>query len=231
MTFKNQIRLILFSILIAFSLVSCGSTNLFKPSPEPAETGLVPDEPNQLSGLESEMALLRQEHAALKSQVTEKDGVIQKLETDVSRLEKKMAALENTKQTAEPVKLEYTVPAELYKRARNLLLEKKYVDAANLFKTFIIRYPKNSLADNAVYWLAECHYSMGEYEKAAAIFKDLENQYPKSEKVPDAILKAGYSYLFLDDTNRAGHFLKKVLKRYPFSPAAEKAQIKLGEFK
>ncbi|MCP4718853.1 MAG: tetratricopeptide repeat protein, partial [Desulfobacteraceae bacterium] len=92
------------------------------------------------------------------------------------------------------------------------------------------QHPKHNLADNAMYWLGECHYSSGQYAKAVAVFKDLVKAYPKAEKVPDAILKTGYSYLSLDDINRAHHYLKLVLTKYPFSPAAEKAQEKLKEF-
>ena len=126
--------------------------------------------------------------------------------------------------------IQYTEPAVLYKKARLLLVEEDYVNSAALFTEFIKNHPQDSLADNAVYWLAECHYSLGEYQKAISIFQDLETTYPKSEKVPDAILKTGYSYLSLDDTNRAHHYLTKVIKKYPFSPAADMAQEKLRSF-
>ncbi|MFH2092870.1 MAG: tol-pal system protein YbgF [Pseudomonadota bacterium] len=230
MDFKKKLIQTVFFILISFSLVSCGSFDYFKPSSEPVQSAGSED---KITELESEILIVKQEQAELKTQIKEKDASIQKLEKDINTLEKKLTALEKIKHASKPanLKVEYTTPAELYKQARNLLLEEDYENAATLFEKFIATWPKDSLADNAFYWMAECHYSMGDYKKAILLFMDLEQQYPTSEKVPDAILKAGYSYLSLDDTNRAHHFLTKVLKKYPFSPAAEKAQEKLGEFK
>ncbi|MCP3876569.1 MAG: tol-pal system protein YbgF, partial [Desulfobacteraceae bacterium] len=156
---------------------------------------------------------------------------IENKNTTIKKLKNNILKLEKIK-TAKPVQynIEYTHPSDLYTRARNLLLEDNFNDAITLFTEFIKNHPLNSLADNAVYWLGECHYSKGDYEKAILIFKDLVIKYPKSEKVPDSMLKTGYSYLSLDDTNRAHHYLKQVLKKYPFSPASEKAQEKIKSF-
>ena len=230
MSLKKTILNIVFLILISLGLVSCGSFDFFKKSAEPV-TSTDPKQ-NKISTLESELSIIKQEQLDFQNKIKEKDDFIKKLENDINQLTKKISALEKAKQSAKPTnfKIEYTTPAELYKKARNLLLEEDYTNAATLFKKFIAAHPKDSLADNAVYWLGECYYSMREYKKAILIFKNIENQYPKSEKVADAILKTGYSYLSLDDTNRAHHFLKKVIKKYPFSPASEKAQEKLKDF-
>lgn len=219
-----------FLLIISLFLVSCGSFNHFK---KPAGNS---EEKNtdqiKLSSIESELADVKQEQADLKRQVENKDTTIDKLQHNISRLEKKILSLEKSKLSVTPVqyKIKYKTPGDLYKKARNLLIEEDYVNAAAFFTQFHQTHPKNSLADNAVYWLGECHYSLTDYKKAILIFKDLVDQYPKSEKVPDAILKTGYSYLLLDDTNRSHHYLKQVLTQYPFSPAAEKAQKKLRSF-
>ncbi|MFH2058604.1 MAG: tol-pal system protein YbgF [Pseudomonadota bacterium] len=230
MSLKKNILNIVFFSLISLSLVSCGSFDFFKKSQEPVtSTDLKQD---RISTLESELLAVKQEQLDSQIKIKEKDAFIKKLENDINHLTEKVNALEKARQSAKPVdfKIEYTTPAQLYKKARNLLLEEDYTNAATLFKKFIAAHPTDSLADNAVYWLGECYYSMKDYKKAILIFKNLENQYPKSEKVPDAILKSGYSYLSLDDTNRANYFLKKVIKEYPFSPASEKAQEKLKDF-
>ena len=62
---------------------------------------------------------------------------------------------------------------KLYKKARSLVLEENFNQAAILFTRFIKKYPHNELADNSVYWLGECHYSMGDYKGAVKIFKGL----------------------------------------------------------
>ncbi|MCP3944936.1 MAG: tol-pal system protein YbgF [Desulfobacteraceae bacterium] len=157
---------------------------------------------------------------------------VAELEEEILLLEKTVSGLENQLSNREPAiyKITYTAPPQLYQKARNLLLEGDFINAAQLFRIFIQQHPKHNLANNSMYWLGECSYSSGQYTEAVTIFKNLVKTYPKGKKVPDALLKTGYSYLSMDDTNRAHHYLKAVLIKYPFSPAAEKAQEKLKEF-
>ncbi len=159
------------------------------------------------------------------------DHQIQELTRRVRQLEQKVTVLEARTQknsTSQPVyKIEYTDPDELYQKARDLCLEKDFTSAAKIFQTFVRDHPKHNLADNALYWLGECWYSLGRYEAAVSDFKLLVKQYPKSEKVPDALLKTGYTYKAMGNAAQADIYLKEVLKKYPFSPAAEKAQKKL----
>ncbi len=121
-------------------------------------------------------------------------------------------------------------PTQLYNSARSLLLEENFPGAARLFKNFVIRYPDSELADNALYWLGECHYSLGDFQEAIQTFKDVVALYPHGGKVADALLKTAYAYLSLDDADRAHHYLKLVVKGYPFTPAGEKAEQKLKAF-
>ena len=219
---------ILFVIL--FSFVSCGSIHSSKTTTGNKEENT--SDQMKISRLESELLVVKENQTAIKTELKNAADTIHDLNNDVLTLKQKLLSLEKNRAATNPVqqKIESTHPADLYKKARNLIIEEDYQKAATLFTEFYTNHPENTLADNAVYWLGECYYSLGDYKKATLIFKDLTNQYPKSEKIPDAILKIGYSYLSLDDSNRAHHYLKQVIKEYPFSFAAEKAQKKLGDF-
>lgn len=212
-------RLAMVLALSGLLFSSCTALDFFKGGPEP------PAEPAAAqtavsSGSPDETAVAGQDAA-----MDELQDKIDRLETKVSSLESQVAGQKKIVYT-----MEYSDPAQLYQKARNLLLENDVDAAADLFATFARQHPEHGLADNALYWLGECHYTKGDYSKAVAVFKDLVSTYPKAEKVPDAMLKTGYAYLSLDDINRASHFLKLVIKKYPFSPAAEKAQEKLSTF-
>lgn len=122
---------------------------------------------------------------------------------------------------------DFTEPSLLYKKGRNLMLEERFEKASHVFTEFLKSYPGHRLADNAMYWLGECHYSMGEFNVAADTFLALVERYPDGMKVPDALLKAGYSFLAVDDVNRGHHYLKQVVKKFPFTKAADKAESKL----
>jgi tol-pal system protein YbgF len=214
--------------LCCFSMFACSSFDFFNKGSDPVakesvteniaaqpETGDEPDKPD-----------------ALKQELESTNQSISDLKNEISVLEKKVSGLENRLSNQKPVVVQvaYTDPEQLYQTARNLLLEGNSTQAAQLFETFVAQHPDHSLADNAMYWLGECHYSSGQYAEAVTVFKNLVTAYPKAEKVPDALLKTGYAYLSMDDTTRAHHYLKSVLTQYPFSPAAEKAQEKLKEF-
>ena len=114
--------------------------------------------------------------------------------------------------------MEYSDPAALYKKARNICSLKIMWTMPQIFLPPLpSSTPEHGLADNALYWLGECNYTQGRYNKAITVFKALVQTYPKAEKVPDALLKTGYAYLCEDDVNRASHFLTLVIKKYPFS--------------
>jgi len=206
-----------FLFLIAVVILpSCSALNFFKGSPDETRT-------EQAAG------------PAIKadtSDINEKDQGIQSLEKKIILLEDKVKTLESLVAGQKKVvyTIEYSDPAQLYKKARTLLLAKDIDNAADLFSTFAEKHPDHGLADNALYWLGECNYTSGRYKKAVDVFKRLIKAYPKAEKVPDALLKTGFAYISLDDVNRADHYLKLVIRKFPFSPAAEKAQTRIKEF-
>ncbi len=215
-------------VLTVSLLTSCAALDFFKPKSQETETRQTPPA-QEVSTAERE----KSDHSAqnIGNEANEEKNMSD-LEDKVAQLENKVTDLET--QVAEQKKVVYTIeysdPAQLYQKARTLLLAGETDNAADLFSTFAKAHPDHALADNAMYWLGECHYSLGRYQKAIIVFKALVKTYPKAAKVPDALLKTGYAYLSLDDINRANHFLKLVLKKYPFSPAGEKAQDKLKEF-
>lgn len=168
-----------------------------------------------------------------KTELDKKNDQIDRLTQKILILENDVRMLQKGNTTSQkpvmPLKPSRD-PEKLYQYARNLLLEQDFAKALTLFQTFIDKYPQDELADNAMYWMGECYYSMGSFEKAIDTFQELVTRYPKGIKVPDALLKTGYAYLSLKDNNRAHHFLKLVITRYPFSEAADKAQNKLDTF-
>ncbi|MCP4022765.1 MAG: tol-pal system protein YbgF [Desulfobacteraceae bacterium] len=223
---RQQINCWCILLLLTSVVFSCSSKDISN------DTTGHPDS-EQMANIEIRIADIKQTQKSLEEQIRNKQEIISNLENKIRTLEHKVQNLEGTKTNmgTDTVTANGTEPSQLYKKARNLLLEGNAIEAAEQFTAFVEKYPDNNLADNAMYWLGECHYSLGRYKKAIGVFKNLVKTYPKVEKVPDALLKTGYSYLSLDDSNRAHHYLKLVVKKYPFSESAEKAQTKLGTFK
>lgn len=223
--FPKYIQTILVLICSGMVCVSCSSFSTGKKAASTRE-----NTPMEDSCSEDRMEALNDEINSLKRQMIRQEKEIKNKRVTVEQLEDKIVLLEKKITTLAKNQVKNLSATDVYKKARNLLIEEDYLTATGLFKSLIEKYPTHALAGNAAYWMGECYYSLHQYKKAITVFKTLVDTYPKSGKVPGALLKTGYAYLALDDTNRAHHFLKQVLRKHPFSPAAEKAQEKLKNF-
>lgn len=118
-------------------------------------------------------------------------------------------------------------PNQIYDDAFTAMRAKEFDRAGGMFRHLAENHPSHALADNALYWLGECHYARREYQAAIAAFSDVQSRYPHGGKVPDALLKTGFAQLSMGDTSKARQTLKKVIADYPFTDAAAKAEARL----
>ena len=144
-----------FLLCLSFVLFSCSSFDFSKNGADPVEQE---DSVNLNTTQEDNGTALKQELENTNQNISE-------LEDEVLLLEKKISGLEKRLELQKPViyQIAYTEPSQLYQKARDLLLEGNLTNAGQLFETFVAQHPKHSLADNAMYWLGECHYSSGRY--------------------------------------------------------------------
>ena len=119
----------------------------------------------------------------------------------------------------------------LYDKAFQLFRGGKFEAARAEFSSYLERYPKTDLADNAQFWLGECYYSEKRYREAIGAYEKTIKDYPKSDKVSSALLKQGMAFLELGDKTAGKILLKKVVKGYPNSNQAKIARNKLARIK
>lgn len=120
-------------------------------------------------------------------------------------------------------------PEDIYYEAQDLFFDGELKEAEKLFRLFVRRYPKNDLADNALYWIGEAYYSINDYNNAIVEFKRVVAEYPKGNKVPDSLLKIGFSYTEIGNKRGARKTFIRLIKAYPDTAATEKARAKLKE--
>lgn len=118
-------------------------------------------------------------------------------------------------------------PEELFNGAYADYSKRNYPLALWSFGEFLRRYPDSSQADDAQYWIGECHYAQGDYQAAVSAFEDLINRYPSGDKVPAAHLKAGLAYFELKQTAQGVLRLQHVVETYPGSDEARIASSEL----
>ena len=94
------------------------------------------------------------------------------------------------------------------------------------FRTFLQTYASSPYADDAAYWMADCHYKQKDYRTAVLRFDDVARKYPKGNKAPDALYRQGESLLKLGPgfKKAARRAFERVAKEYPDSARAPEAK-------
>ena len=94
-----------------------------------------------------------------------------------------------------------------------------YAAAQQAFQAFLQRYPKNPLAGNAQYWMAETFYARKDYAAAAAGFAEGYRRYPQGGKAADSLLKLGMSLGNAGQKKEACLSFAQLAKDFPNAPA------------
>jgi tol-pal system protein YbgF len=102
-----------------------------------------------------------------------------------------------------------------YSAAFGLLQQGNYAAAEQAFQGFLQAKPKDPLAGNAQYWLAETFYVRQDFTRAAQEFLKGYQGYPSSSKAPDSLLKLALSLSALKQTEQACRTLDQLVREYP----------------
>ena len=116
---------------------------------------------------------------------------------------------------------------EVYRQALDLYRTRQYDAALGRFSEVIEGAPRGDRADNAQYWIGECHYGLGRWRPALAAFTRVF-AYSKTEKADDAQLKIARCYLNLGEKEQALAAFRKLLDEYADSEYAEAARKEMG---
>ncbi len=115
-------------------------------------------------------------------------------------------------------------PTEVYLQAFGDYASGRYQSAIYGFETFLQRFPNNSYASNAQFWLSDCYFNQQQYPLAIQEFERVLNDYPSAPKNPDALYKIAIAQLQLGATDEARQAVDTLSRRYPKSTATQKAQ-------
>ena len=115
-------------------------------------------------------------------------------------------------------------PTEIYLQAFGDYASGRYQTAVNGFETFLQRFPNNSYASNAQFWLGDSYFNQQQYPRAIMEFERVLNDYPSAPKKPDALLKIAIANLQLGATDQARQAIDTLNQYYPKSTATQKAQ-------
>ena len=94
---------------------------------------------------------------------------------------------------------------------------------------FLASNPEADYMDNALFWIGECHYGLGDYSESIRFFQRVVSEYPDGNKVPDSLLKVALTYERLNDIANAREVLVVLVETYPTTEAARRATERLRE--
>ena len=108
-------------------------------------------------------------------------------------------------------------PDDLFNYGKSSLQNLNYIEAENVFRGFLKKYPKNEKVPNAYYWIGESLFVRENYPEAVLAYGEVIRNYKKHKKAPASLLKIGISFSNLDKKKESCDALNKILKQYPDS--------------
>jgi len=116
-----------------------------------------------------------------------------------------------------------------YQSGKAAWRSRDYRSCIDRFRGFLQTYASSSRADDAAFWIADCHFMQGEFKNAVLRFDDVVRNYPTGNRAPDALYRQGESLLKLGPGFReaARRAFERVLKEYPDSARAAEAKKQL----
>lgn len=113
-------------------------------------------------------------------------------------------------------------PRRAYEAARALVDAKQYDRALEALNAFLVRYPDDPFAENAMYWRGEIYFAQREYLRAAEQFEAVVARFRDGRKAPDALLEIGMCHDRLGAHDRAREYWNRLEREYPRSDAARR---------
>lgn len=115
-------------------------------------------------------------------------------------------------------------PKQLYETAYGYLMQRNYGAAEAGFSDFLQKFPNDSLAGNAQYWLGEAYFVRGEYKSAAGAFLKGYREYASNARAPDSLLKLAMSLDRMGQKDAACSSYAELSKRFPNASGKVKNQ-------
>ncbi len=120
---------------------------------------------------------------------------------------------------------------ELYDESFINVPQGQYEEAIQGFTDYLTYCGKQSLADDARFWMGECYFFMAKYNEAISEFNLLMKNFPDSEKRAGALYKMARSYEELGRKKEARETFQKLVDEFDGTLEAEQAKEKLKELK
>ncbi len=174
---------------------------------------------------------LRTDYYTKSEEISEKIEMLNtrlsELETQLTQINEKLSRGKRASPDSEEVSSVSPEARMIYESAYLNYVKGNYNEAITGFRSYLKIAPDSPLADNALYWIGECYYSMGKRQDAVDTFNELINKYPQSNKRSTALYKIGIIYEEAKDIKTAKTYYERVIREFPNAPEASLAKERL----
>ncbi len=118
---------------------------------------------------------------------------------------------------------------QLFQDGLNKFKENKIKEASWSFSSFVQKYPNSNKLPNALFWLGNSFYALGNCEKALNPYDRVVKQYPSFDKASEAMLTISNCYQELNKEKQSKETLENLIREYPNTDAAKEAKTRLSK--
>jgi tol-pal system protein YbgF len=188
------------------------------------------DHGKRIADLTTEIEALRAEVAELRGRVELTERAAEQAGADAR------AARESSAKQVAPAPEEAPLPegpasAELalYREGYDAWRTNDHASCVDRFGAFLQSFPSSKYADDAAFWLADCHYRQGDLKTSVLRFDEVAQRYPESDKAPEALFRQGEALLQLGPqySKAAQKAFQRVIDSYPSHKRATDARERL----
>jgi len=120
--------------------------------------------------------------------------------------------------------LEPVAVQDEYRLAWQAMTDGQFDKAIRLFRSFVRKYSRSRVADDALYRIGECHYAQRKYYDAILAYNDVLRDYGRGDRASAALLRQAFAFNELGNKIDARVTLKTLIRRYPNTAEAEQAK-------
>ena len=179
---------------------------------------------SQLRALRGELETQANEQAALRKQLTDLAGELDRRLVAAPVPVAVPAPVATASPPAAAAEPDTLGPVQRYQLAFEALRAADYPKAIAGFDDMIARYPDHALATNARYWLGRSLVLQQDHARAVDAFAAALAGPLESARVPDAMLRKAQSELQLGRRDAASATLQQLIERFPDSEPARQAR-------
>ena len=151
---------------------------------------------------------------------------VEELKLQVTRLNDEISRIKSIKASnarARSISRRRSATPPQYNQALSSYRAGNYDESILQFQSFALSNPKESLMDNAAYWIGSNYVKLEMYDDAVTQFETVINSYPRGNKVHDSRFMLGRVYSLKGETSRAVEILQSALRNNP--PAEVRGKI------